>query len=169
MSHIASSDSVEKSSPFVEGFLKIFFCPGPHSCLGYPCMPLEPMHQYNNAIVELSINRKTGTCNDIYVEAQSFSCFDVDNNYEKIDYENTPDIEARRVICYLHSPTVAGIGVAFSVAKLISVVGDIAYNLTLKGINRCPWCFNTLRTFGIDVSMVYYSTSHLFSPSQMLT
>ena len=96
-------------------------------------------------LMELSIYRKTGTCNDINVEVQSFSCFDVDNNYEKIDCDNTTDIETRRVICYLYSPTIAGIGVAFSVAQLISVLGDIAYKLTLNGINQCVWCINILR------------------------
>ena len=103
--------------------------------------------------VELSIYRKTGTCNDINVEVQSFSCFDVDNNFEKIDCEHTPDIATRRVICYLYSPTIAGFGVALSAAKLISLVGDFAYNLILRGTSKCGVCTAVLRCLGLALAV----------------
>ena len=82
--------------------------------------------------VELSIYRKTGTCNDINVKVQSFSCFDVGNDYAKIDCKNTSDIDTRHVICYLYSPNIAGFGVAYSAAKLISVLADTAFTTVLK-------------------------------------
>ena len=116
-------------------------------------------------LVELSIYRKTGTCNDINVEVRSFSCFDVDNNFEIIDCEQTPNIDTRRVICYLYSPTIAGVGVAFSIAKLISVLGYIAYDLILKGTNRCPECFCFVRIIGlllmVAVFIVFMVVAHV--------
>ena len=80
----------------------------------------------------------------------------MDNNFEKIDCEQTPDIDTRRVICYLYSPTVAGVGVAFSIAKLISVVGDIAYNLILRGTHQCCKCCGGLRILGLVVVVIIF-------------
>ena len=98
--------------------------------------------------VEFSLYRKTGTCNDINANVPSFRCFDVDNNFHQIDCKNVND--TTRVICYLYHPNIAGLGVAFSAAKLVSVVGDIAFTIILKGTNQCSSkCFGVLCILGM--------------------
>ena len=102
-------------------------------------------------LVELMVYRKTGTCNDINVKVQSFSCFDVDNNYTKIDCEQTPDIDTRHVICYLYNPNIGAFGVAFSTAILFSKIGDFAFNFILKCTKKCCKCLVVVR---ISVSIL---------------
>ena len=109
-------------------------------------------------LVELMVYRKTGTCNDINVKVRSFSCFDVDNKYERIDCEQTPDIDTRRVICYLYNPNIAAFGVAFSTATLFSVIGDFAYNIILKGTKKCCGCFLVLRILGLILVAAVFIT-----------
>ena len=100
--------------------------------------------------LELSIYRKTGTCNDINVNVNSFRCFAVYNNYHLIDCKNaTNDI---KVICYLYHLNIVGFGVAFSAAKFISIVGDIAFKIILKGTNQCnATCFGVMRIAGMII------------------
>lgn len=103
--------------------------------------------------VELSIYRKTGTCNDINVKDKSFSCFDVGNNYSRINCKNTSDIDTRHVICYLYNPNIAGFGVAYSAAKLISLLADNAFTITLK-LTRWPWRAGSLRILGLVIALL---------------
>ena len=95
--------------------------------------------------LELSIYRKTTTCNDINVKVQSFSCFEVNNNYQKIDCGNTDDIDTRSVICYLYNPTLAGFAVAFSAATLVRTIADWFFKLVMKATNCIAWCGLALR------------------------
>ena len=94
--------------------------------------------------IEFSIYRKTTTCNDINVDVKSFRCFDVGKKFSVINCD-APDITERKVICYLYSPSIAGFGVAFSTAKLISVVADIAYKFIFKFTNKYCCCAFILR------------------------
>ena len=105
--------------------------------------------------IEYSIYQKTTTCNDIDFNIHSFRCFDEDNHYNTVDCINADN--SIRVICYLYRPTVGGIGVAFSAAQLISVIGDITFNIIMKGTNQCSaCCFCVLRIVGIFLAIVLF-------------
>ena len=53
------------------------------------------------------------------------------------------------MICYLYSPNIAGLGVAFSAAKLISVVADISYKMIFKLTNKSWLCGLVIRAICI--------------------
>lgn len=91
-------------------------------------------------ICENSIYRKTGTCNDINVMDNSFTCFDLDNKSYIIDCEvgKSPNIT---VFCYLYNPNPGAAGIAYGFVKLI-LVGVVIYFRVMNSLRRfknCQW------------------------------
>ena len=102
--------------------------------------------------IDFSIYRKTTNCNDINVKVKSFRCFDIDNNSALVNCQ-APNIDEKNVICYLYSPSIAGLGVAFSTAKLITTVADIGYKLIFKATNKSLCITISLRIIFIIVTI----------------
>ena len=133
----------------------------PYGCIGcsaytyYIYMMFMSFMWFFATAIDFSIYRKTTTCNDINVDVKSFRCFDVNNNSETINCE-IPGIEDKQVICYLYSPNIAGLGVAFSTAKLISVVADIGYRMIFKITNKNFCCAILWRPFFIAVAIIAF-------------
>lgn len=81
--------------------------------------------------VEGALYRKTGTCNDINVLDNSFTCFDLGNRSRQIncDIGRSPNIT---VFCYLYSLNPAAIGIGFSIFKLIIFLVTVYFKIVVK-------------------------------------
>ena len=110
-------------------------CTGCFTYAYYTYMLLVSLMWFIAIAIDFSVYRKTTTCNDINIKVKSFRCFEVGKKFQIVNCES-PGVDEKNVICYLYSPSIAGLGVAFSIAKLISVVADIAYNMIFKITNK---------------------------------
>lgn len=90
--------------------------------------------------IENAVYRKTGTCHDINVLDNSFSCFNVED-YELINCSvgSSPDIT---VFCYLYAPNVGAPGIAYGTVKIILIGVFIYFKIANRvGRLRCCDCF----------------------------
>lgn len=90
--------------------------------------------------IENGIYRKTTTCNDINVQDNSFTCFDV----TKIDRQKPNDVKPAlincdltkntniAVFCYLFQPNLAAFGIAFSISNLILFGVRVYFRIAIK-------------------------------------
>ena len=87
--------------------------------------------------VDDTVYRKTGTCNDVDVTGYNYVRFREDNN-SMVDCATKESGLA--VICYLFSPSLIGIGVAFSISQFICKIGDIYARCLNRSCSTCNCC-----------------------------
>ena len=112
--------------------------------------------------VENAIYRKTGTCNDINVLDNSFTCFDLDNHSQPINCSvgKSPNIT---VFCYLFSPNPGAIGIAFSTVNAILFAVIVNFKVTNK-LARKRCCRGTLLVLQIAATIVSVLVTVLLLP-----
>lgn len=81
--------------------------------------------------IENAIYRKTGTCNDIDVLENSYTCFNLGDDSVQIDCKDgsSADID---VFCYLYGLSPGAVGIGFSIFKLITFVVTIYFRIVIK-------------------------------------
>jgi hypothetical protein len=84
-------------------------------------------------VTEHAIYRKTTTCNDINVADNSFTCFDVTDEFHptliKCEESNPQNTS---VFCYLYNPNLAAFGIGYSVFKLVLFIVTIYSKAAIK-------------------------------------
>lgn len=103
--------------------------------------------------LENAIYRKTGTCHDINVLANSFTCFDItsdpfDPAPINCDIGKDPDIT---VFCYLYSPNPGALGIAVGIVNLLFFGVTAYFRLTTKMAEK-----KSFRVLVIVVQVVLY-------------
>jgi hypothetical protein len=84
-------------------------------------------------VVENAIYRKTTTCNDINVEDNSFTCFNVESQFNPTAIDCSMAIHTDiKVFCYLYQPNIAAFGIGFSVFKLIIFSVTVSFKVAIK-------------------------------------
>ena len=86
--------------------------------------------------VDNSIFQKITTCNDIYPHDMSHVCFADNESYTIVDCTEQL-LQMTPVICYIFNLNFAGIGIAYSIAKLCLAVVDVYYVVLMKLIVKC--------------------------------
>ena len=82
-------------------------------------------------LIENIIYRKTTTCNDVNVRSNRSVCFDVRSSKGRVNckLKDSGDLE---VFCYLVQPSFAAFGVAFSIAKGVSLIFDLEFRIVVR-------------------------------------
>lgn len=92
--------------------------------------------------IENAVYRKTTTCNDINVQDESFTCFDA-KQYESYPCRAStggPTSESNvPVICYLFSPSIGALGIAFSIFKLVLFGVTVYFKIAVKIVELGSW------------------------------
>jgi hypothetical protein len=84
-------------------------------------------------VIENGIYRKTTTCNDIDVKDNSFTCFNVESQFNPTAIDCSAAIHTNiEVFCYLYQPNFAAFGVGFSIFKLIIFSVTVSFKVAIK-------------------------------------
>ena len=93
-------------------------------------------------MVDNTFYHKTTTCDDVNPNDMTHVCFVVNESYRVANCSEDID---QSVICYLFSPSFLGLGLAFSIAKFLTVCTDAYYVFITKTTRCLPYHTGILR------------------------
>lgn len=109
--------------------------------------------------IENAFYRKTTTCNDINVQDNSFTCFDVTkSDFDPVpiscEIGKSPDVE---VFCYLFHPNIAALGIAFSIFKLILFGVTVYFKIAIKLVESDCGMYFMIVAQGIFIALALFA------------
>ena len=152
------ADGNSKPSLIISNRESLTGCNGCFTYTYYTYMMFISLMWFIAAAIEFSVFQKITTCNDINLKVKSFRCFDVDNQFETVDCQ-APDVDEKKVICYLYNPSIGGLGVAYSTAKFVGITANLGYRMIFNITKKCgSYCCVAFRFIGTGLAVILLIT-----------